>query len=79
MDAAQVRRWLDGFEAIAEADRRALLVQDADPTRAIRLALSLIDVTRESGMPGPQAERLRETDDEAVRAVWATLRKRLCR
>lgn len=79
MDAAQVRRWLDGFAAIAEADRRMLLAQGADPARAARLALGLIDAVRAVNASSPDAERLREADDEAVRAIWAVLRERLCR
>ena len=78
MDAAQVRRWIAGFEAAAEADRQALRRRGADPTWSIRLALSMIDAARhDSG----QALRdpLREAEAERVRSVWARLRQRLLR
>jgi len=77
MDRAAVRRWIAGFEAIAEADREARRRQGADPARAIALALSMIAAAEQTG--GPVADPRREAEAQAVRAAWARLRERLCR
>jgi hypothetical protein len=79
MDAGQVRRWIAGFEAAAEADRAALRRRGADPMWSIRIALSMIDAAHRG--PGGRAFRdpLREAEAERVRAVWARLRQRLGR
>ncbi|MGH7388053.1 MAG: hypothetical protein ACREM3_01155 [Candidatus Rokuibacteriota bacterium] len=76
MDAAQVRRWIAGFEAAIEADRQARRRRGADPTWAIHLSLSMIDAAhRGRALRDP----LREAEAERVRAVWARLRQRLGR
>ena len=79
MDAAQVRRWIAGFEAATEADRQALRRRGADPAWSIRLALSMIAAAHRG--PGGPAVRdpLREAEAERVRTVWARLRQRLRR
>ena len=78
MDAAQVRRWIAGFEAAAEADRQALRRRGADPTWSIRLSLSMIDAARhDSGRA--LRDPLREAEAERVRSVWTRLRQRLRR
>jgi hypothetical protein len=79
MDRIQVRRWIAGFEAAAEADRQALRRRRADPAWSIRLSLSMIDaIHRGAGWPAAR-DPLREVEAERVRAVWARLRQRLCR
>ena len=79
MDAAQVRRWIAGFEAATETDRQAHRRRGADPAWSIRLALSMIDAAHRG--PGGRDIRdpLREAEAERVRAVWARLRQRLRR
>lgn len=79
MNAADVRRWIAGFEAAAEIDREDLRRQRPDPAWAIRLALSIIETVRQSAPTGGTSEADRSADDEAVRAVWTTLRARLTR
>jgi hypothetical protein len=79
MDAGQVRRWIAGFEAAAEADRQALRRRGADPMSSIRIALSLIDAAPRSAGGRALADPLREAEAERVRAVWARLRQRLGR
>jgi hypothetical protein len=77
MDGAQVRRWIAGFEAAAEADREALQRRGPDSEWAIRISLSMIDAAHRGG--GPLRDPLREVEAEHVRAAWARLRQRLLR
>jgi hypothetical protein len=79
MDAGQVRRWIAGFEAAAEADRRALQSRAADPAWSIRMALSMMDAADRAQARVAAIDRLREAEAESVRAVWARLRRRLPR
>ncbi len=75
MDSVQVRRWLAGFEAIAQADLEALRCRGPDPAQAIGLALSMIEAAEQAGFGTDRAAR-REAEDAAVRAIWARLRAR---
>lgn len=78
LDAMQVRRWIAGFEAIAEADRAAMRRRGPDPAWAIALALSMIEAAERAG--GPIADHpSREAEDAPVREVWGRLRARLRR
>ncbi|HEU4369109.1 MAG TPA: hypothetical protein VFV05_12880 [Methylomirabilota bacterium] len=79
MDARQVRRWIAGFEAAAEADRRAGRRRSADPGWSVRLSLSMLDAAHRAAGGRPLRDPLREADAERVRAVWASLRRRLGR
>jgi hypothetical protein len=79
MDATEVRRWIAGFEAAAEADRQALRRRGADPAWSIRLSLSMIAAARSALGPRLVADPLREAEAERARAVWAQLRQRLSR
>jgi len=79
MDAAQVRRWIAGFEAATETDRQAHRRRGADPAWSIRLALSMIDAAHHGSGGRAVRDSLRETEAERVRAVWARLRQRLRR
>jgi len=79
MDAAQVRRWIAGFEAVTEADRKALRLQGANPAWSIRLSLSMIDAAHRGSGRRDIPDPLREAEAEHVRAVWAQLRQRLRR
>jgi len=76
MDAEEVRRWIAGFEAIAEADREVLRRAVADPARSIALALSLIDAARAAGWVFGGTDPWREADDERARAIWVRLHQR---
>ena len=82
MDATQVRRWIAGFEAAAEADRQALRDRGdlgIDRARSIRLSLSMIAAARRALGGRAVHDPLREAEDERVREVWRRLRARLCR
>ena len=79
MDAIQVRRWIAGFEAATEADRQALRRRGPDPAWSIQLSLSMIAAARRTLGARVGQDSLREAEAEDVRAVWARLRRRLCR
>ena len=79
MDATEVRQWIRGFEAIAEADRQAARRHGADPSWAIAIALSMIDAADRAGKAPAASDPAREREDGAVRATWARLRERLGR
>lgn len=74
MNKADVQRLLGGYAAVEEVNRRARLAGGADPGRAIRLALSMIDAA--SGRPNAARERaLQAESEQAVRETWNRLRK----
>lgn len=82
MDATQVRRWIAGFEAAAEADRQALRdrgVRGIDRERSIGLSLSMIAAVRRSLGRRVVDDSLRESEDEGIREVWRKLRAHLHR
>ena len=79
MDATQVRRWIAGFEAAAEADRQARRDRGIDRARSIGLSLSMIAAARRALAGRVVNDPLREADAERVREVWRRLRARLCR
>jgi len=79
MDATQVRRWIAGFEAAAEADRQALRSLRPDPAWSIGLSLSMIAAAHRARGGRGGLDPWREADAERVRAAWARLRGRLCR
>jgi hypothetical protein len=76
MDAREVRRWIAGFEAIAQADREELRRRGPDPAWAISLVLSMMAAADRAGRGLGAADPGREAEDEAVRAIWARLRER---
>ncbi len=76
MNAGEVRRWIAGFEAIAHADREELRRRGPDPAWAISLALSMMAAAERAGRGLGTPDPKRETEDEAVRAIWARLRER---
>jgi hypothetical protein len=76
MDPARVRRWIAGFEAIAEADREAMRRRGPDPAWAIALALSMIEAAGRQAVGPSTLDPAREREDEAVRAAWRRLRER---
>jgi len=76
MDAREVRRWIAGFEAVAQADRDELRRRGPDPAWAISLALSMMAAADRAGRGVDAADPRREAEDEAVRAIWARLRER---
>jgi hypothetical protein len=79
MDPVQVRRWIAGFDAIAQADLEALRRRGPEPARAIALALSMIAAAEQVGFGVDAVGPRRDGEDEAVRAIWARLRERQCR
>lgn len=76
MNEAEVRRWIAGFEAIAQADREEIRRRGPDSAWAISLALSIMDAADQADRGLGTADPKREAEDDAVRAVWARLRKR---
>lgn len=76
VDATDVRRWIAGFEAIAEADREALRRKGADPAWAIGLALSMIEAAERAGHGPGSDDPSRAVDEEALRATWVRLHQR---
>ena len=79
MDAIQVRRWIAGFEAAAEADRQALRDRGINRARSIALSLSMMAAARRALDGRVVSDPFREAEDERVREVWRRLRARLCR
>ena len=82
MDATQVRRWIAGFEAAAEADRQALRERGGagvDRARSIDLSLSMIAAVRRVLSGRAVDDPLRDAEDECIREVWQRLRARLLR
>ena len=79
MDATQVRRWIAGFEAVAEADRQAFRDRGIDRARSIGLSLSMIAAARRVLGQRVSLDPLRQAEDERVREVWHQLRTRLRR
>lgn len=73
----QIRHWIQGFEAIAQADRERLRQQGPRPEWSIPVALSLIEAARAAGSGTRVLDPGREAADEAVRKVWERLRVRL--
>ena len=74
VNKADAQRLLAGYAAVDEANRRARLAGGADPGRAIRVALSMIDAA--SGRPNSAEERaLQSESEQAVRETWNRLRK----
>lgn len=74
MNKADVQRLLAGYAAVEEVNRQARLAAGAEPERAIRLALSMIDAA--SGRPNAVEERaLQFESEQAVRETWNRLRK----
>jgi hypothetical protein len=78
MSSADVRRWLEGFEAAERADRDVKRRDGPQPEWSIRVALSLIDAAR-TAAGAPLVDPRREAGEEAVRNVWNRLRTRLRR
>lgn len=79
MNAIEVRRWIAGFEAIAEADRQELRRHRADPAWAIALALSMIGAAERAGHGAGGLDQSRDAEDAGVRATWVRLREHLLR
>jgi len=77
LSAEDARRWIDGFDAAAAADRRAGRSSLVDPTRALSLALPLIVAARRALAADPRLGARRTHEDEAVRRLWTRLRERL--
>lgn len=78
MNRADVRRWIEGFEAAAAVDREALRHRGPDMRWSIQLSLSLIGAAELAGRTRAP-DQAREADAEPVRRAWAVLRKRLAR
>ena len=72
MTAEQVRSWIEGFEAIKQADRERLRQTGPRPQWSVAVSLSLIEAARASGKP--LYDPRREAEDERVRQVWTRLK-----
>jgi hypothetical protein len=72
MTAEQVRSWIEGFEAIKQADRERLRQIGPRPQWSVAVSLSLIEAARASGKP--LRDPRREAEDERVRQVWTRLK-----
>lgn len=79
MDATQIRRWIANFEAVAEADRRALRDGGIGRAQSIALSLSMIAEARRALGGRVVDDPWREAEDKGVRDVWQRLRARLRR
>jgi hypothetical protein len=73
MTAEQVRSWIEGFEAIKEADRERLRQTGPRPQWSVSISLSLIEAARASGKA--LRDPRREAEDERVRQVWTRLKE----
>lgn len=76
LDPDQVRRWMANFDAAKEVERDLVAQEGLRPAWSVEAALSLI-LAAERQRGQLEADPLREQREEAVRAVWARLRKRL--
>lgn len=76
LDPKQVQRWMANFDAAKEVERDLVTKEGPRPSWSIAAALSLI-LAAERQRSLFDADPLREQREEAVRAVWAKLRKRL--
>lgn len=79
MNRVDVRRWIEGFEAAAAADRDALRREQPDSSWSIRLSLSLIAAAERAGWSPAANGEARDADAAPVREAWAVLRRRLGR
>ena len=77
MSAADVRRWMGNFEAAEQADRDQRRRDGARPEQSIALSLSLLEAAQIAAGDRTLIDPRRDTEHEAVRAVWARLRSRL--
>jgi hypothetical protein len=78
MKKEEAQRYLAQFEALDELTRRQRISRGADPDRAVRISLSMLDAAGRRARSEP-ASRLREESDDAVRTTWNRLRASLCR
>jgi len=72
--AVDARRWLARFAAV-DAVRREESARPVETSTSIRLALSLIAVAFDRTHPALQDDPVRRRDEQAVRDVWARLRR----
>jgi len=77
MSAQDARRWIGGFEAAAAADRRSKATTRLSATQAFELALPLIAAARRALAANLRLQAMRDREDDAVRSVWARLRRHL--
>ena len=76
LDPSQVRRWLENFAAAKEVERDLVQKEGPRPAWSVETALSLI-VAAEQQRGRFESDPLRQQQEEAVRAIWARLRKRM--
>jgi hypothetical protein len=72
MTTEQVRSWIEGFEAIKEADRERIRQAGPRPQWSVSVSLGLIEAAQASGTP--LRDPRREAEDERVRQVWTRLK-----
>jgi hypothetical protein len=79
VEPSEARRWIANFEAVATVDRDELRRRGPDSSRAIQLALSLIEAARQGGIALGEIDPVRRSQDETVRSVWVRLRAHAAR
>jgi hypothetical protein len=72
--SADARRWLARFTAI-DAVRRREASRPLESSDSIRLSLSLMATMFPDGVRGLADDPVRRRGEEAVRSVWARLRR----
>ena len=77
MSASDVRRWIGHFEAAEQADREQKRREGTRPEQPIALSLALLEAAQIAVGDRTLIDPRRDTEHEAVRAVWAKLRSRL--
>jgi len=77
MNRDDVLRWESGFRAACREERRLIRHEGVNCERSIRLALSLIEVTRQKHPRGavPSDDRVWEREVKIVRERWCQLKK----
>lgn len=78
MSSADLRRWMSGFEAAANAERERRRLHGSRPDDAVALAASLIEAAWQAAN-GPPRHPLRTAADDRARQTWCRLRARLAR
>ncbi len=72
MTAEQVRSWIEGFEAIKQADRERLRQMGPRPQWSVSVSMDLIEAAQASGIR--LRDPRREAEDERVRQLWTRLK-----
>jgi len=77
--AADLRRWIEGFEEASRADLAARRAEGPQPRRSVALALSLLAAARAAAGGGYPVDPRRRAGEDDVRVIWHRLRSRVLR